>query len=111
MARLLFDEPLAEELCTLLADLFPGALHVRLLDRGGASDTTVWELARAHKCIVVSKDGDFHRLALLQRAPPKFVWTRLGNCRTSDVANLLRARHDDIVRFDAQDDATVLELG
>ena len=62
-------------------------------------------------CIVVSKDGDFHRLAVLRGAPPKFVWVRLGNCRTVDVANLLRSRYEDIVRFNAQDEATVLELG
>ena len=71
----------------------------------------VWELARENGCIVVSKDGDFHRLAVLRGAPPKFVWVRLGNCRTVDVANLLRSRYEDIVRFDAQDEATVLELG
>ena len=111
MPRLLFDEPLSEELCSLLADLFPGSLHVRLLGDGGASDQAVWELAREHGCIVVSKDGDFHRLALLRGAPPKFIWIRLGNCRTTDVANLLRARSDDLGRFDAQDEATVLELG
>ena len=31
MVRLLFDEPLSEELCEVLADVFPGSLHVRLL--------------------------------------------------------------------------------
>jgi predicted nuclease of predicted toxin-antitoxin system len=50
--------------------------------------------------LVVSKDEDFHRLALLRGAPPKFVWIRLGNCTT-----------DDIVRFNEQKEATVLELG
>jgi predicted nuclease of predicted toxin-antitoxin system len=111
MVRLLLDEPLSEQLCDVLADVFPGALHVRLLGHGGAADGMVWELAREHGCVVVSKDGDFHRLAVLRGAPPKFLWIRLGNCRTADVANLLRARYQDIVRFDAQDEATVLELG
>jgi predicted nuclease of predicted toxin-antitoxin system len=50
-------------------------------------------------------------LALLLGAPPKFIWIRLGNCRTADVADLIRRRYDDIVEFDAQDEATVLELG
>jgi predicted nuclease of predicted toxin-antitoxin system len=111
MARLLFDEPLSEELCHLTVDLFPDALHVRLLGHGGASDVAVRELARERGCIVISKDGDFHRLALLLGAPPKFIWIRLGNCRTADVADLIRRRYDDIVAFDAQDEATVLELG
>ena len=111
MTRLLFDEPLAEQLCESLADIFPGSLHVRLLGRGGAPDNTVWDLARERGCIIVSKDGDFHRLAVLRGGPPKFIWIRLGNCRTEDVAQLLRFRHEEIVQFDAQNEATVLELG
>ena len=110
MVRLLFDEPLSEELCEALADIFPGSLHIRLFGQGGAADTTVWELARAHGCVVVSKDEDFHRLAILRGAPPKFVWIQLGNCTTNDVAELLRRHHDDIIRFSEQHEATVLEL-
>jgi predicted nuclease of predicted toxin-antitoxin system len=111
MARLFFDEPLPEELCEALADIFPNSLHIRLLGQGGAPDTIVWDLARQHGCLVVSKDEDFHRLALLRGAPPKFVWIRLGNCTTNDIVQLLRRRHNDILQFDEQHEATVLELG
>ena len=110
MVRLLFDEPLSEALCDALADVFPASLHIRLLGRGGASDATVWDLARAHECLVVSKDEDFHRLAVLRGAPPKFVWIQLGNCTTNDIALLLRRHRDDITRFGGQNEATVLEL-
>lgn len=58
----------------------------------------------------MSKDGDFHRLAVLQGAPPKFVWIQLGNYTTADVVELLRRHHASIVRFSEQDEATVLEL-
>lgn len=111
MARLLFDEPLSEKLCDALADLFPNSLHIRLLGCGGAADMTVWELAGQHGCLVVSKDEDFHRLAVLRGGPSKFVWVRLGNCTTDAIAQLLRRHHGDIIRFSAQDEATVLELG
>ncbi len=111
MPRLLFDEPLSEQLCNTLADTFPGSLHIRLLGRGGASDTIVWDLAHQHGCLVVSKDEDFHRLAVLRGAPPKFMWIRLGNCTTDDIAQLLRRRREDIIRFHEQDEATVPELG
>ena len=111
MARLLFDEPLSEELCNALADIFLGSLHIRLLGQGGAPDPTVWDLARQHGCLVVSKDVDFHRLAVLRGAPPKFIWIRLGNCSTDDIARLLRRSYGDIMRFNEQDEATVLELG
>jgi predicted nuclease of predicted toxin-antitoxin system len=111
MPRLFFDEPLSEELCTALADIFPGSLHIRLLGYGGAADAVIWELARQHECLVVSKDEDFQRLAILRGAPPKFVWIRLGNCTTDDVAQLLRRHREDITRFNEQNEATVLELG
>ena len=57
------------------------------------------------------KDEDFHRLALLRGAATKFIWIRLGNCTTEDIAQLLRRRHDDIIQFNEQNEATVLELG
>ena len=82
-----------------------------MLGQGGAADPTVWELARELGCTIVSKDGDFHRVVVLRGAPPKFIWIRLGNCRTADVAQLLRQHYEDVVSFDQQDEATVLELG
>jgi predicted nuclease of predicted toxin-antitoxin system len=111
MPRLFFDEPLSEALCEAVADIFPGSLHIRLLGQGGAADSSVWDLAREHRCLVVSKDEDFHRLVVLRGAPPKFIWICLGNCTTDDIAQLLRRHHDDIVRFDGQNEASVLELG
>src|SRR5262249_41039256 len=106
MVRLLFDEPLSERLCEILADIFPGALHVRLLGHGGPTDPSVWDLARQNHCLLVSKDEDFSRLAILRGAPP----IRRGNCATRVIADLLRRRHDDIVRFSEQSEASVLEL-
>ena len=111
MPRLLFDEQLSETLCDVLADVFPEALHVRTMGYQRAPDELVWALAQQHGCLVVSKDEDFHRMVLLRGAPPKFVWVRLGNCTTEEIAALIRRRRDDIVEFDAQSDVSVLELG
>jgi len=108
---LLFDEQLSEELVSLLADLFPDSLHVRFLGAGGAADLVVWQLARDHGCLLVTKDEDFHRLSVLRGAPPKVVWLRVGNCTTHDVAELLRNRAGDLRTFEAHSEATFLELG
>ena len=109
--RLLFDEQLSEELVASLGDLFPDSLHIRLLDAGGSADSSVWQLAREHQCVLVTKDEDFHRLSVLRGAPPKVVWLRVGNCTTDDIARLLRVRAADIRRFEAQGVETFLELG
>jgi predicted nuclease of predicted toxin-antitoxin system len=109
--RLLFDEQLSEELVQTLCDVFPDSLHIRLMDAGGAADSTVWQLAREHQCVLVTKDEDFHRLSVLRGAPPKVVWLRVGNCATEDIARLLRDHSEDIRRFEAQSEETFLELG
>lgn len=49
---------------SLLADLFPDSPHVRLLGSGGAA--VIWQLARDHGCLLVTKDEDFHRLSVLR---------------------------------------------
>ena len=108
---LLFDEQLSEALVAAVADLFPGSLHVRLMGKGGASDREVWDLARAHDCLLVTRDEDFYRLSVLQGAPPKVIWLRLGNCPTRTIVDILRKHAPDISRFEAQNEATLLELG
>jgi predicted nuclease of predicted toxin-antitoxin system len=109
--RLLFDEQLSEELIAALHDLFPDSLHVRLLGKGGATDPIIWQLARDHDCVLVTKDEDFHRLSILRGAPPKVVWLRIGNCTTADVARLLTDRVDELLRFETEAEVTFLELG
>lgn len=109
--RLLFDEQLSEALCDQLHDIFPNSLHVRALAGASVADQRVWALAIEQDCLLVTKDEDFHRLSVLRGAPPKVVWIRLGNCATSDIAQLLRRHHDAIQSFDAQAEATFLSLG
>lgn len=109
--HLLFDEQLSARLCPLLADAYPGSVHVRQIGLGGASDQAVWRAAAERDCILVTKDEDFHRLSVLRGAPPKVIWLRIGNASTEDAASLLRARREDVLRFASQDEATFLALG
>jgi len=109
--RLLFDEQLAAALCDLLQDVFPHSLHVRLLGLGGAADEQIWQTARETGCVLVTKDGDFHRLSVLRGAPPKVVWIRIGNCGTAEIAAVLRRHSADIQGFAERTDDAVLELG
>jgi predicted nuclease of predicted toxin-antitoxin system len=49
--------------------------------------------------IIVTKDADFSDLCMLLGFPPKVIWIRRGNCRTSDIEMLLRNHHSDIERL------------
>lgn len=109
--RFLFDEQLSDRLPELLADVFPGSLHVRALVGVGTTDARVWELAVEHDCLLVTKDEDFHRLSVLRGAPPKVVWLQLGNCTTEMVVDLLRRHEQDLRAFANQSEATFLAIG
>jgi predicted nuclease of predicted toxin-antitoxin system len=107
---LLFDENLAARLVGQLADAYPGSVHVgdaRLL---GAADLAVWEYAREHGFVIVSKDEDFHRFSILHGPPPKVIWIRSGNCSTEDVIRLLRLRRREVDSFVDDTEAGFLAL-
>lgn len=49
-------------------------------------------------------------LAILRGAPPKIIWLRTGNCKTTVIERLLRANFVAIVRFIEDPGRIVLEL-
>jgi predicted nuclease of predicted toxin-antitoxin system len=110
VGRFLFDENLASRLVAVLADIYPGSLHVGDVGLLGASDLAIWNYALANGLILVSKDQDFHRFSVLFGAPPKVIWLRLGNCSTQHISSLLRNRRDDIGAFLQHDEAAFLAL-
>ena len=109
--KLLFDHNLSHKLVGRLADVFPGSEHVRNLDLHRADDAEVWEYARTNELAIVSKDEDFHQMSFVHGPPPKVVWARLGNCRTSDIEHLLRNARSDLLRFDANKAGAFLIVG
>ena len=98
--KLLFDEDLSFKLVASLADAFPGSTPVELVQLRGASDEAVWKHARAYGFTLVSKDDDFRHLSLLNGAPPKVVWLRVGNMSTAELGVLLRAQKSVLEAFE-----------
>ena len=90
MKLLLFDHNLSPKLIQRLADLYPNAEHVYLLGLDKANDRMVWEYARNHDYIIITKDVDYGELLLLYGFPPKIIWIRRGNCSTHSIEALLR---------------------
>ncbi len=108
--KLLLDENLSHKLVRLLADLFPGSIHVREVGLKAADDPVVWEYAKNNGLMIVSKDSDMHQRSFVFGYPPKVVWVRLGNCSTSDVERLLRRHFGAIEAFYEDDYASFLSL-
>jgi predicted nuclease of predicted toxin-antitoxin system len=108
--RLLFDQNLSPRLVGRLADLYPDSAHVFTLGLDQASDAEVWEYARVHGYVLVSKDADFSELSLLRGFPPKVLWIRLGNCTTDDVEALIRSHREELDEWATDDGLGVLVL-
>ena len=90
--KLLFDQNLPPRLVPLLDDLYPGSVHVATVGLSRASDSSIWDYAKQHDFVIVSKDSDFQQRSLLYGYPPKFVWLRVGNCAGSVIVELLRTQ-------------------
>ncbi len=109
--KLLFDENLSPKLPEMLEKLYPGSTHVKNCGLNKASDSEVWEYAKAQGLTIVSKDSDFQERSMLWGSPPKVIWLRIPNCNSSEIAEVLRNSLGDIQRFVSQDNTTCLELG
>jgi len=108
--KLLFDQHFSYRLVNQLGDLFPGSNQVRLLGMARHSDSDIWYYAQYHGYVLVTRDEDLVELGILRGAPPKIVWVRIGNSRTSDVERLLRQSFEDIAELVASPERVILEL-
>ncbi|HUY87971.1 MAG TPA: DUF5615 family PIN-like protein [Pirellulales bacterium] len=63
--NLLFDQNLSRRLVALLAAEYPGSEHVSGAGLLGADDIAVWRYAAGKGLVVVSKDSDFRRMAVV----------------------------------------------
>lgn len=104
--KLLFDQNLSPRLIKLLADIFPDSNHVFLIGLDKSEDTKVWQYAKTNNFLLVTKDADFGDLSILRGFPPKIIWIRRGNCKTSDIKNILRTHFEAVEKLESD-----LQLG
>ena len=109
--KLLFDENLSARLPGVLADAYPGSVHVHDCGFGNADDSVIWQYAKDNGFTIVSKDSDFQERSILLGQPPKLVWLRAANCSTKEIENLLRTALPIIKRFVQEDEESCLVLG
>jgi predicted nuclease of predicted toxin-antitoxin system len=108
--KLLFDQNLSPRLVKFLSDLYPDSSHVYPLGIDRVTDKEIWEYARREGFTVVTKDADFSDLCMLSGFPPKVIWIRRGNCKTSDIEALLRHHQPDVEALDKDTVMGVLTL-
>jgi len=107
---LLLDANISWKLTEVLRATFGECFHVdhSALDVP-ARDAAIWEYAREHGCIIVTKDADFADLIELQGFPPKVVPVRTGNNSSQALAGAL-IRSKSAIEDLAAGDYGLLEL-
>lgn len=108
--KLLLDENLSDRIVPRLVDLFPESVHVKAVGLAETEDDRIWSWAKQNDFTIVSKDSDFYQRSILRGHPPKFIYVQIGNCPTARVVELLRAHHDEIQSFFANDRESMLVL-
>ncbi len=108
--KLIFDENLSPRLPYLVAPEYPGSVHVRGAGLEGATDSQIWEYARANGFTIVSKDTDFRERSFVEGAPPKVIWLDVGNAGTATIAFLLRQELQRVQAFETDSETSVLIL-
>jgi len=110
MKLLLFDQNISPRLVDRLADMYPSSVHVSSLGLGNAMDIEIWEYARDHDYIIVTKDADFSEFGIIKGFPPKIIWIRRGNCSTRDIENILRDNFSAINSLSEEQGTGILTL-
>ena len=108
--KLLFDQNLSFKLAKKLDDVFAGSSQVKLLGLEEADDPQIWDYARSNDFTLATKDGDYHEWSALLGHPPKVIWLRCGNQRTSYIEKLIRSHLDRIHDFEADPTVSCLEI-
>lgn len=108
--RLLFDQNLSPRLVELLSDSYPESAHIQSAGLDRAADEAVWNYAKAHGFLIVTKDTDFHERSIIAGSPPKIVWIRRGNCSTTMIEQILRRHREDIQQLSDDNNISYLVL-
>lgn len=108
--KLLADENLPPRLVHDLADLFPNSAHVGPAGLSGTPDDVVWEYAKAHGYVFLTKDKDFANLSIVRGAPPKVILLQTGNCSTGSVIRIIRNNAIRLSEFEKDDKRSLLIL-
>lgn len=63
-----------------------------------STDKEIWDYAKTHSYVIVTKDADFLDMSLLYGQPPKIIWLKIGNQTKAVMINALLENRVEIER-------------
>lgn len=106
----LFDANRSPTLVVHLQQDYPQSAHARDVGLEAGSDAQIWEYARAHAFVIVSKDTDVRERSFVEGFPPKIIWLDVGNAGTVQIVTLLQQEHGRVESFGGAADTSLLIL-
>jgi predicted nuclease of predicted toxin-antitoxin system len=83
--------------------LWHGEDYLHVYDLGDdMTDAAIWQYAKEHDLIIVSKDADFSDWVMLSDPPPKVIHLRIGNMRLRDLFVFLQRVWPQLVELSAK---------
>jgi predicted nuclease of predicted toxin-antitoxin system len=109
--KLLLDENLSKRLVPFLQADYPNTSQVVLLGLEQASDRDIWQYAKQHDYVIVTKDSDYQDLSELYGSPPQVILLMLGNSDKARLLKVLIDRKEDIQQLLSTPDIGCIEIG
>lgn len=97
--KLIFDQNISFRIISKLKVNFPEEKQVRELELENSTYLEIWKYAKSTGYSIVTFDADFYDMSNLYGHPPRIIWLRTGNRKTTDLAKLLTDRSEIIQNF------------
>ncbi len=94
----LVDANLPPGLAAWLRERGHGAIHIHDHPGVALDDRAIFEFARRHQYVIITKDEDFATLATLDDKPAAVVWVRIGNATNTMLQKRLAPLLSEIVQ-------------
>ena len=97
--KLLLDENISYKLVNRLQEFFPGMKHISDFQLNSIDDKVIFQFAKENGFAIVTFDGDYFTLSVLNSFPPKIIWLRTGNLSTNELEEILKMKKPVIDKF------------
>jgi predicted nuclease of predicted toxin-antitoxin system len=108
--KYLFDQNISFRILKLLPKEYSNSSHVKKEGLINSPDHDIWEFAKRNEFVIVTQDSDFNDLNSLFGFPPKIIWVRTGNLKTTTLLNTLIESESEIQKFLEDDSYGCFEI-
>ncbi|WP_428668453.1 DUF5615 family PIN-like protein [Runella sp.] len=66
---------------------------------GKADDRDIWEYAKVHDLVILTKDSDFYDRCLIDAGSPKVIYFKVGNMLLKELYQFFHLYWDQIISY------------